>query len=319
MAFSSISKTGYLGSATRLRRIGEKLQAEGDRIYSELGIHFKAGWFATYHTLVQSDKPLTMQALAASIDFTHITVKNIVRELEEAGYVRIKPNPNDARSKHVSLSPKGKNLLVKLQPVWKSIAQNLQQLLTGGHPDFIHIIACVEKEMERAPLYQRVLQSTYPEPVSISDYKPSLKADFTRLTGSWLNDLLDGQLEEEDEFTIHHPDKAYVKTGGFVFFAQNEKRKVIGCVALKRLDDHRFEFCKLYVHPETRRQGIATKLIDRCINRCRENGAKELWLQTTNRMPDAHKLYYSMGFKDAKAPADMLVLKRTQKIMHLSL
>lgn len=316
---STISKTGYLGGATRLRRIGEKLQAEGDKIYSDLGINFKASWFATYHTLVQSNKPLTMQEITASIDFTHITVKNIVRELEENGYVRIKPNPHDARSKHVSLTVKGKNLLTKLQPVWKSIALNLRLLLTSGHPNFIAIIGRVEKEMEQRPLHQRVLQSSAPEQITICDYRPSLKPNFTELLSPWLENLPDGKLEKEDEFTLEHPDKAYIKTGGFIFFAQNEAQQVIGCVALKRLNEDTFEFCKLYVHPEARKQGIATKLIERCINRCRENAVTDLWLQTTNSMPEAHQLYDNLGFQDAAAPPDMLVLNRTQKIMCLHL
>ncbi len=316
---STISKTGYLGGATRLRRIGEKLQAEGDKIYSDLGINFKASWFATYHTLVQTDKPLTMQEITASIDFTHITVKNIVRELEENGYVKIKPNPHDARSKHVSLTVKGKNLLTKLQPVWKSIALNLRLLLTSGHPNFIAIIGRVETEMEQRPLHRRVLQSSSPEQITVCDYRPSLKPYFTELVGPWLENLLDGKPEKEDGLALEHPDKVYIKTGGFIFFAQNEAQKVIGCVALKRLNEDSFELCKLYVHPEARKQGIATKLIERCINRCRENAARDLWLQSTNSMPEAHRLYDSLGFKDAAAPTYMLVLNRTQKIMRLHL
>src|SRR6202008_2419476 len=128
----SISKVGYLAGATRLRRIGEKLQSEGDKIYSELGINFKASWFATYHTLVNAGKPLTMQDITASIGFTHITVKNIVREMKQNGLVKIKPNPDDARSKHVVLTTKGHNLLPKLQPVWLSISKGLEDLLTLG-------------------------------------------------------------------------------------------------------------------------------------------------------------------------------------------
>src|SRR5438067_4177236 len=102
----TISKAGYLAGATRFRRIGEKLQSEGDKIYNELGINFKASWFATYHTLQQAGKPLTMQEITAAIGFTHITVKNIVREMEQNELVKIKPNPTDARSKHVSLTSK---------------------------------------------------------------------------------------------------------------------------------------------------------------------------------------------------------------------
>lgn len=312
----SISKVGYLAGATRLRRIGEKLQSEGDKIYSELGINFKASWFATYHTLLNAGKPLTMQDITGSIGFTHITVKNIVREMEQNGLVKIKPNPDDARSKHVTLTAKGQGLLPKLSPVWQNISISLQQLLTTGHPDFINIVSRIEKEMEKVPLNQRIHQVEKHEAVEVLDYKPSLKKYFYDLAGNWLLGVLDGKLEKEDEFTLRNPDKAYLETGGFVFYALY-KEKVVGCVALKRLSEDKFEFAKLYIDPETRKLGIATKLIERCISRCKENKATELWLQTTNAMQEAHRLYYKLGFAEAKAPKEMLVLKRTQKIMCL--
>ncbi|HXB42041.1 MAG TPA: bifunctional helix-turn-helix transcriptional regulator/GNAT family N-acetyltransferase [Bacteroidia bacterium] len=314
----SIRKVGYLAGATRFRRIGEKLQSDGDKIYSALNIDFKASWFATYHTLLEAGKPLTMQDIAASIGFTHITVKNIVRELEDHDIVKIKPNPLDARSKHVTLTTKGTDLFAKLNPVWQSISKTLEQLLTSGHPDFINIINRIEKEIERKPLSERIKDIESYSPVSIVDYKPLFKKYFFELAGNWLQDVLNGKLEKEDEFSLKNPDKAYLDEGGFVFFAVN-KNKVAGCVALKRLSENKFEFCKLYINPELRRAGIATKLIERCISRCKENNAAELWLQTTNAMQEAHRLYYKLGFAESKAPKEMHVLKRTQKIMQLKL
>jgi DNA-binding MarR family transcriptional regulator/GNAT superfamily N-acetyltransferase len=314
----SISKLGYLAGASRFRRIGEKLHTDGDKIYTEQNINFKATWFATYHTLLEAGIPLTMQEITSSIGFTHITVKNIVRELEDNGIVKIKPNPKDARSKLVTLTPKAKELLHKLNPVWRSISENLEQLLTAGHPDLINVLGRIEREIDRFPLSQRVKETATPEVVRVVDYRPDLKKCFYELAAPWLKNVLKGTLEKEDEFTLLHPDKAYLAEGGFVFFAI-VKNEVLGCVALKRLSDFKFEFCKLYVDPGKRKLGIATKLIERCITRCMENNATELWLQTTNDMQDAHRLYYKLGFADAKAPKEMNVLKRTQKIMRLEL
>ncbi len=90
-------------------------------------------------------------------------------------------------------------------------------------------------------------------------------------------------------------------------------------MALKRLTEDSFEFCKLFVHDSVRNKGVATKLIERCITRCKENNAKNLFLQTTNELKQAHKLYYKLGFEDIKAPKEMDVLKRTRKIMTLRL
>jgi GNAT superfamily N-acetyltransferase len=154
--------------------------------------------------------------------------------------------------------------------------------------------------------------------VNILDYRPSLKDHFTNLVKPWLSGVLKGTLEVEDEFTVHHPDRAYLLNGGFVFFAM-QVDNCFGTVALKRLDEESFEFAKLFVTPEARGLGIATKLIERCITRCRENEVKELWLQTTMSMPQAHKLYYKLGFDDKLAPTQMDVLQRTEKIMVLQL
>ena len=48
-------------------------------------------------------------------------------------------------------------------------------------------------------------------------------------------------------------------------------------------------------------------------SRCRENGIKELWLQTRPGMPSAGKLYYKIGFKDHHTPAVRSVLTRAKK------
>lgn len=311
-----ITNLKYLAGATRFRRISEKLYADGDKVYSQFGIDFKASWFSIYYTLINSENPLTVQELANEIGFTHITVKNVVRELEGAGIAKIKANPNDGRSKHISLTPKGKALYNKLNPIWNLFSMSLEQLLTAGHPDCINILNRIDAEVAKKPLSERMKDIATDSPISIVDLKPSLKKHFYELAGNWLLNMLNGKLEKEDEFSLHNPETAYLKDGGFVFFALYNN-KPVGCVALKRLSDDSFEFCKLYVNTDVRNIGLATKLIERCITRCRENSAKYLYLQTTNQLKEAHKLYYKLGFTDCKAPKEMVVLQRTEKTMAL--
>jgi N-acetylglutamate synthase-like GNAT family acetyltransferase/DNA-binding MarR family transcriptional regulator len=313
-----ISELGYLAGATRFRRISEKLYVDGDKIYVQFGIEFKASWFSVYYTLIQADAPLTVQELANKIGFTHITVKNVVRELEGSGIAKIKSNPHDGRSKHITLTAKGKKLLETLGPIWDLFSQTLESLLSAGHPDFINIINRIDRESEKMSLPERMNRLKEFEPILIVDYKPSLKEHFFRLAGQWLSRKLGGNLEEEDEYTLHNPAKAYLEPGGFLFFALH-KGSVVGCVALKRMSEEEFEFCKLYVDESLRNMGVATRLIERCITRCKENNAKQLWLQTTLDLAPAHQLYSNLGFRDQKAPPYMEVLKRTQKIMSLRL
>lgn len=313
-----ISKLLYLAGATRFKRISEKLFVDGDKVYSQFNINFKASWFSVYYTLINSDKPLTVQELSAEIGFTHITVKNVVRELEVAGLARIKANPNDGRSKLISLTTKGNNLYEKLEPIWKLFASSLENMLTEGHPDCINILNRIDAEVERLPLSERMKTIDAHIPLYVVDYKPSLKSAFYDLAGNWLLGMLNGKLEKEDAQAFKEPERTYLDAGGFILFAIHNN-KPVGCVALKRLSENSFEFCKLYVDPEARKLGIATKLIERCITRCNENRVTTLYLQSTNALKPAHQLYYKLGFEDCKAPKEMDVLVRTEKIMSLQL
>ncbi len=309
-----IEQLGYLAGATRFRRISEKLHTDGDKIYQDIGINFRASWFSVFYILATSKRPKTVIELATEIGFTHITVKNVLRELEKAELVEISDHPTDKRSKHNTLSAKGKALYRKLQPVWKNFANTLKQILDAGHPDFLNMLNRIDVEIYRRPINSIMSNTEKKDKLSILDYRPSLKKYFYELAGPWLLKVLKGKLEAEDEFTLHQPDKAYIETGGFLFFARfNEE--IVGCVALKRLDEQTFEFAKLFIDPELRQLGIATKLIERCITRCKENDATELWLQTTMSMPQAHKLYEKLGFIDQEAPQQMDVLQRTERIM----
>ena len=308
-----LSQLGYLAIATRFRRISEKLYTDGDRVYQEAGVPFKASWFSVYYVLAKASVPLTVTQIADRIDFSHITVKNIVRELARSSLVQVVTNPQDKRAKHITLTPAGEELLDRIKPLWLSFSQALEQIFTVGHPDFISILNRIDQEIERLPVHRRIQQST-PGEVVILDYAPYLKDHFYNLTGYWLLGILKGTLEEEDEFTLRHPDQAYLERGGFVFFAQYHEQ-IVGCVALKRLTPRTFEFAKLFIDPSHRGLGIATKLIERCMSRCRENQATELWLQTNMSMPEAHRLYEKLGFTDQMAPEAMDVLARTERIM----
>ena len=307
----------YLVGATRFRRISEKLYVDGNKIYKDAGIDFKTSWFSVYYVLALSETPKTVMQIAQQIDFSHITVKNVLRDLENAELINIIPNPTDKRSKLISLSDKGTYFMRQLKPTWLSFAAVLKRIFQSGHPDFMNILNRIDKEIAGNPINELV-SGDLKEPVRILDYKPSLKAHFYSLAGPGLTDVVNGQLEEEDLETLHNPDEAYIKHGGFLFYALYNEQ-VVGCVALKRMDEDTFEFAKLYINPTYRNLGIATKLIERCISRCKENHVSELWLQSPTSMQEAHKLYYKLGFIDKKAPSQMLVMERTPKIMYMAL
>jgi DNA-binding MarR family transcriptional regulator/N-acetylglutamate synthase-like GNAT family acetyltransferase len=314
---STITKLNYLAGATRFRRISEKLYVDGDKIYKEAGIDFKASWFSVYYILALAESPLTIMQIADQIDFSHITVKNVIRELEQKEYVSIISNPADKRSKLVFLSTKGQKLIYRLKPLWLSFSTALKQIFQTGHPDFMNILNRIDQQIEENPINKIVAQPES-DSINIVDYKPGLDRHFNELAGPWLTGQAKGKLEEEEGITLQSPDEAHFMEGGFLFFAWR-KDQIVGFVSLKRLDDDTFEIAKLFVNPSCQNFGIDSKMIERCISRCMENDASELWVQTTLNLPETHKLYYDLGFSDKEAPEQMQVQEGTEKVMCLKL
>jgi DNA-binding MarR family transcriptional regulator len=314
---TTIEKLGYLAGATRFRRISEKLYVDGDRIYKEAGIYFKASWFPVYYILALSETPLSILQITQQIDFSHITVKNVLRELEKAELVNIEINPADKRSKLVSLSTKGHKQIYRLKPIWISFASALKKIFQSGHPDFINILDRIDHQIETNPVYKMVLEPET-EAVAVLDYKPELTQHFYEMAGPWLTEEMDGQLKERDGTSLEDPDPEHFMNGGFYFYARY-KDKIVGFVSLKRLDEDAFEFTQPNIHPNYRKLEIERTMLERSISRCIENQARELFIQTYIRKTAAYELFYSMGFEDATAHPKMVPHEETKRIMRLKL
>lgn len=314
---SAFEVLGYLAGVTRFRRISEKLYLDGDKIYKEAGIQFKASWFPVYYVLALAESPMTVLQIAEQIDFSHVTVKNVLRELETAELVSIEINPADKRSKLVSLSLKGQKLIYRLKPLWISFSTALKKVFQAGHPDFMNILNRIDRLIEENPINLVVAQQDT-QSVVVVDYSPGLNKHFHELAGPWLTEEMNGKLKEEGGISLQNPEEKHFIEGGFLFYAKH-KDQIVGFVALTRLDDHAFEFSNLYTHPNYQDLGIDTLLIERCISRCMENEVGELWLQTTISKTDAHMTYNALGFIDKAPPAAMKLQELTKKSMCLEL
>jgi amino-acid N-acetyltransferase len=64
------------------------------------------------------------------------------------------------------------------------------------------------------------------------------------------------------------------------FLIAVSKGQVVGCCALQVYSKRLAEVRSLAVHPDFQSHGIATKLVERCRDRAREKGVKELFAVT---------------------------------------
>ncbi len=132
----------------------------------------------------------------------------------------------------------------------------------------------------------------------IVDYRPELAADFQRLNREWIERWF--KLEPLDAAVLADPQGAILDGGGAVFFALIDGA-AIGTCALKR-EGTRYELTKMAVAPAAQGAGVGRALAEAAIQRFRELGGTELWLETAYVLEPAISLYKSVGFVPAEAP-----------------
>jgi DNA-binding MarR family transcriptional regulator len=149
-------KYGPAAIGARLRRLSESIDEDAGRIYVDLGIDFQQRWVGILEQLHDRGAQ-SVGELAASLGIRHSSVSQTRRSLEEAGLVESEVDPADARSRLLRLSISGKQLVRRLQPVWKALnATSLELDREAGQ--VINALDRLDRALARLSLYDRAQQ-----------------------------------------------------------------------------------------------------------------------------------------------------------------
>ena len=80
-----------------------------------------------------------------------------------------------------------------------------------------------------------------------------------------------------------------------------EGARVLGCVALRKVDDRICEMKRLYVRPEGRGKALGRRLAEAVVAEARAAGYAEIRLDVLPEFAAARQIYQSMGFGPAAA------------------
>lgn len=89
------------------------------------------------------------------------------------------------------------------------------------------------------------------------------------------------------------------------YFVVEEAGVIIGGAGISQLDHYDGAVCelqKMYFLPPARGLGIGSKMIDLCLNKAREFGYEQCYIETMSYMEAAQKLYKRYGFKYLEGP-----------------
>lgn len=89
------------------------------------------------------------------------------------------------------------------------------------------------------------------------------------------------------------------------YFVVEHQGKIIGCAGIAQLQNHDGNVCelqKMYFLEEARGRGIGSQMIQVCLEKAKEFGFEECYLETMPYMEAAQKLYQKNGFEYIDAP-----------------
>lgn len=85
-----------------------------------------------------------------------------------------------------------------------------------------------------------------------------------------------------------------------VLYLLREKEEIIGMGALRKLKEGTGEIKRMYIKPEYRGKGLGREMLQLLLDKAKEYGFSEIYLETGAFMTPAQRLYRSMGFHDRK-------------------
>jgi DNA-binding MarR family transcriptional regulator len=146
---------GFLTLGSRMKRIGERLQADTQRMMDAQGIMLQP---SQYPFLAAIDRlgPLTIGELAEAVGISQPGATRALAQLIEAGLLNAEPAPDDQRRRIISLSRKGRKLVeVSKQDVWPRIERAVRDLCGDLSGPLLEQLAAIEDRLADAPLDRR--------------------------------------------------------------------------------------------------------------------------------------------------------------------
>lgn len=130
--------------------------------------------------------------------------------------------------------------------------------------------------------------------IEIIEYSDEYAADFRQINQEWLE--LYNLMEEYDLAVLNNPRGTIIDGGGVIYLARANK-EIIGTAALINEHEGVYELAKMGIVPGWRGKGISKLLIEQCLTKAKELGARKIILFSNDQLKTALALYERYGFK----------------------
>lgn len=279
----------FLGS--RLKRLGERMQAGAASVIADTGLPLQPGHMAVLAALRTGS--MSVGQLAEACGASQPGITRSLGQLRKLGMVADAASA-DQRSRVVELSPEGRNAVsVIARDVWPRVGMAAEQILARVDGDFLTQLAAIETALAEASISERAARVA-PGTLRLREYDDSLAHHFHDINAEWIHAMF--RLEQTDREVLENPRQRIIDPGGIILFVEAPGLGIVGTCALQKTGPGAFELTKMGVRESARGLKAGEFLLEAMIARAREMGADRLYLLTNHKCTAAIHLYEKLGF-----------------------
>lgn len=160
-----VRRHGFLTLGTRLKRLGERMQADVQRLARREGVEVPVGLLPVLGALHQHGS-LTVGELARAIGIAQPGVTRGLGRLERMGLVELSRGADDQRRRHASLTVVGEEEVSRMRAeLWPRVARAVEEVCAAGEDraggavaaigpgeSFLALLAGIEDELDTGAL-----------------------------------------------------------------------------------------------------------------------------------------------------------------------
>jgi DNA-binding MarR family transcriptional regulator len=151
-----VRQSGYLTLGSRLRRIGERLQGDVQKIGIVKGFELHGSLWTTLIALDREGE-LTVGELAHSLGIAQPGVTRNLKLLEARGLIEPRRSTTDQRVKRIELSEEGRTLVGEARrKVWPVVEEAVAEMCAGLKGPLLAQLAAIEDALDQSSLDRRV-------------------------------------------------------------------------------------------------------------------------------------------------------------------
>lgn len=156
MVTDIVRELGHLTLGTRLKRLGERLQAQTQVLLAEADIGLPASHCPLLAALDRLG-PLSVGELAQAMGISQPGISRMLEGLQADGLVASRRPAGDRRMRAIELTKAGRELIARSKRLaWPRVESAVAQACAGASGPLLEQLSALEEALAAAPLHVRV-------------------------------------------------------------------------------------------------------------------------------------------------------------------